>query len=571
MLVLWSEKMSYLRYCHIKILLFLIILLLSFSAFGATDSDNCLGCHDGMKDFTHGGTTCQDCHSDVTSLPHDERLKKPSCKECHRKTAEEHDAGVHGAAKVECKTCHTTHVITKSRKSCSDCHGDASHSSLPSKNKHLEKLSCLSCHSPVKNSSIKTTLQVKRKGLISKASIDLDGNNTIDISEWDNLQAVLSKTFKSSPIIKKSYFAESDVHAIMKKPQPCKACHIDRQLFGQAKLFIQGAVKFEIFVDPSIFIPEIPSIETYRKTVHGQKGVQCSDCHVSQKNIDDCVCIKCHQDIRKVYKDTVHSQKGAIQCIACHNPHRIRAYKELTAKERLAVCSRCHKDYIQTHTWLPNTTLHFKYLECSTCHSPKSAKSMVFYLSTKKGDKEERVDYKTLESFYGKNILMTPFLDKNKDEVVDSQELTGFFRDVRDRLSGNAFIGSSIIVTRVHHDYSVKRQKERICATCHSDQAPFYESMFFVLPEDGFHMYVPVKGTILSAMPISVFVDMSLLGQQKATWADVKGLFTLKPGEFAPYAKELGFKWIDLIAIGLGAIIIFFILVHTLVRIIIRK
>jgi pilus assembly protein TadC len=196
---------------------------------------------------------------------------------------------------------------------------------------------------------------------------------------------------------------------------------------------------------------------------------------------------------------------------------------------------------------------------------------MVFYLSARKGDLEEIVSYKILENLFEKNVRIAPLLDKNRDEVVDSRELTNFLTDVRKRLAGNVFIGSSIVVTRVHHDYSQKRQRERICATCHSETAPFYESMSFILPENGYHTYIPLKGTILSAIPVSVFIDVSLLGEQKATWSDVKGFFLLKPGELPHYAKELGFKWIDLIGIGLSFLILFFILIHIFARIAAKK
>ncbi|MGD9576978.1 MAG: cytochrome c3 family protein [Syntrophorhabdus sp.] len=552
------------------VLLFIFFLFLPSSTLGAISSDECLGCHDTFKDFFHGGTTCQDCHKDIVSLPHEEKLKKPSCNACHEGAAKLHAAGIHKIAKVECKSCHNAHMVDKGRKSCTDCHKKVPHRLLPSKEKHLEKLECHACHGTAKKSTVRLELQVSDRALISKESIDLDKNNKIDMSEWDNLQAILQKKAKKYSL-NRVYTTDTDVHGVMKKPHACKTCHIDRQLFHQARLHVSGAVKFEIPVDPSIFIPEIPSIESYGQTVHGRKGVRCSDCHESQKSIDDSVCINCHKDVHGIYKNTVHAQKGATHCTDCHNPHRIEAYKELEAKERVAVCSRCHKDYIQTHTWLPNTILHFNYLECSTCHSPESAKSMVFYLSTRKGDKKEIVSYKTLESFYGKNVLMTPLLDKNGNEIVDSQELRDFFIDVKKQLADNAFIGSSIVVTRVHHDYSVKRQKERICTTCHSDKAPFYESMFFVLPENGYHVYIPVIGTILSSIPVSFFLDISLLGEQKATWSDIKGFFALKPGELAQYSKELGFKWIDILGIGLGLVILFFVLIHLFTRLLTKK
>jgi predicted CXXCH cytochrome family protein len=447
----------------------------------------------------------------------------------------------------------------------------ASHSSLPSKEKHLAALTCISCHGNAKTSVIKVKIQAKGGGIIQRGAVDLDGNNTIDAGEWDNLQALLGKNLKGTYSISKDYAVGADIHGVMKKPQACKTCHTDRQLFNQARLQFKGATQFEIPVDPSIFIPDIPPIDSYQKTVHGRKGVRCSDCHVSQEKIDDYACIRCHKEIYGVYKHTIHVQKGATQCTHCHNPHRIEAYKELSAKERLAVCSRCHKDYIQTHAWLPNTILHFNHLECSTCHSPESAKSMVFYLGAKKGDQEEILSYESLENLFEKNVRIAPLVDKNRDELIDSRELTNFFTDVRKRLVGNVFIGSSIVVTRVHHDYSQKRQRERICATCHSEIAPFYESMFFILPENGSHTYIPLKGTILSSIPVSVFIDVSLLGEQKATWSDVKGFFFLNCDEFPHYAKELGFKWIDLIGIGLCFVILFFILIHIFARLLVKK
>jgi predicted CXXCH cytochrome family protein len=556
---------------HCKGLIVLILFLLPLPVFGAVNSGKCLLCHNKYKGFVHGNVACEDCHKDATSLPHNNKLAKPSCGACHPKIEKEYSKSIHGTKKVECKGCHDVHFVDKGKKSCNECHDKISHISLLSREKHLAALGCLACHSLPASSSIKVNILAKDKGLIKKESVDLDRNSTLSLSEWDNLQSLLQQSAIGDYKIQKEYPIVGNVHTITKEPQPCKSCHNDRRLFKQAQLQFNGAVPFKIPVDPSIFIPEIPDLDSYRKTVHGEKGVRCSDCHVSQKSIDDSVCIKCHKDIYKVYRNTVHAQKGATKCTDCHNPHRIEAYKELNAQERVAVCSPCHKDYIQKHQWLPNTRLHFDHLECTACHSPESAKSIVFRLSARKGDKEEIITYKTLENLYGKTIAMTLLVDKNRDEVMDSRELTDFFTDVRKRLAGNAFIGSSIVVTRLHHDYSGKRQKERICASCHSEAAPFYEAMFFVLPEDGYHRYFPVKGTILSAIPVSVFIDMSLLGGQKATWADVKGFFALKPGEFTHYAQELGFKWIDIIGISLGFVIVFFILFHILARLSVKK
>jgi predicted CXXCH cytochrome family protein len=553
------------------VVVLLFLFFFPFSAFSAISSEECLGCHDGFKTFIHDGIACQDCHNDAISLPHKEQLAKPSCSTCHQAKAKTHTNSIHGIKKVECSGCHKVHAGDKGKKTCNDCHAKAEHRNLPFNEKHLAALSCVSCHGIAKTSVIKVKIQAKDGGIIQRGAIDLDGNNMIDAGEWDNFQALLRKNMKGKYSMSRNYTTDVDIHGVMKKPQACKTCHIDRQLFGQARLQYTGSVQFEMSVYPSVFIPNIPSIDLYKKTAHGRKDVQCIDCHLTQTNINDAVCIQCHEDIYGTYKHTVHARKGATQCTDCHNPHRIEPYREVNAKERLAVCSRCHKDYVQKHNWLPNTTLHFNHLECSTCHSPESTKSMVLYLSTSKGDLEEILSYENLEKLFEKDARITLLLDKNGDGVIDSRELVNFFADVRKKLAGKAFIGSSIIITSVYHDYSVKRQKERICGTCHSEKAPFYESIFFILPEKGYHMYIPVKGTILSESPVSVFIDISLLGEQKVTWSDVKGLFFLKRGEFPRYAKELGLKWIDIMGMGLALIILFFILIHIAVRIFVKR
>ena len=133
----------------------------------------------------------------------------------------------------------------------------------------------------------------------------------------------------------------------------------------------------------------------------------CADCHKSQKRISEgwsenaTVCVKCHQQVEKTYKGSIHSKNGATHCVDCHNPHRIKSYKELNADERVAVCSRCHKDYLRKHGWLPNTSLHFEYLECATCHSPRSEKSMVFYFARKTAGKKIPLSYDQLIALYG--------------------------------------------------------------------------------------------------------------------------------------------------------------------------
>ena len=62
-----------------------------------------------------------------------------------------------------------------------------------------------------------------------------------------------------------------------------------------------------------------------------------------QAKVTDQVCVNCHQTTYNVYKGTAHAASGVTACTDCHNPHNIKTYKELNARERLNVCSRCHK------------------------------------------------------------------------------------------------------------------------------------------------------------------------------------------------------------------------------------
>jgi len=119
-------------------------------------------------------------------------------------------------------------------------------------------------------------------------------------------------------------------------------------------------------------------VKRFSSSVHAITGIGCKECHdvhflnkTAKQRIDAPVCVRCHKETCAVYDNSVHCKKGAVSCTGCHNPHNIKTYKELNANERMAVCSHCHKDYIEKHGWLPNTALHFNYLECTTCHSPR--------------------------------------------------------------------------------------------------------------------------------------------------------------------------------------------------------
>jgi len=560
----------------ISIMLAIILVLLALfspSLNAAVTPDECLDCHEAYRKSNHGKASCVDCHNDITAFPHREKLVKPLCKECHKETSALYAKSIHGAGGLSCKECHAVHFLDKDKKDCLFCHKKVAHDSLPSKEKHLESMGCTACHGTKRGGSAKVQLRVhvSKGGAIGKEMIDPDKNSVIDRAEFDHLLAYLEKNHKDLYTMRKSYSVPGDVHGVAKKALQCDECHGEGNIFKEARLRLSGVSSHTFRADPKILIPELPSIKDYKATVHGKKGIACSDCHISQERISDDTCLKCHKEVYGVYKNSVHTKKGAALCTDCHNPHSITAYREYNAKQRVDVCARCHKDYLEKHTWLPHTRLHFNYLECSTCHSPESQKSIVFYIGKRSDGKKQALTYRDISDAYSSHVDLKKIIDADGDNLVISQELSDFFLGLQKKFREELFVGGSIIVTKVHHDYSEKGTKHKVCTTCHSHNAPFYDSMYLILPDAEDQLYIPVKGTTLGAAPISVFTDLSLLGEERVTINDIKMLFGVGDKGRSGQAPELGFKWIDLLGIALFAIILIFIMLHIIARIFLKR
>lgn len=549
--------------------LIFLVLLFPLTIQGATvPSDMCYACHDTYKKTHHGNISCTDCHRDISDLPHGEKLEKPECVKCHGAIPPSYKRSIHASKNMGCTDCHDAHLPSEKKKDCLQCHTNPRHPTLPSAKKHLSALTCNACHGTVQKSYINAGITVKKGKSFAKSTIDPDNNNNLDKQEWNNFLGLLQKNGYK---IDARYSAKSDVHTVKKRATTCNACHTGGPLFRKASLKVSGAGPFDVSVDPEVFIPDLPSIERFKKAVHGVKGVQCSDCHTSQTKVSDKVCIDCHKATYNVYKGAGHASSGATVCTDCHNPHNTKTYKELNAKERLNVCSRCHKDYIAKHKWLPNTSLHFDYLECSTCHSPESVKSIAFSFNYREDGIKKAVTYKDMKNLFPDTANIPFLIDMNRDRSVTSQELSDFFVGLKKRLNKDLFVGSSLIVTRVHHDYSSPSSKAKVCSTCHSEEAPFYESMYLVVPEEEKYAYLPVRGTTLSALPTHLFVDLSLLGEEKIKNSDIQKLFSLSGEERIALIKELGWKWIDFFGITFFGIALIGIILHAVGRIIWKR
>jgi len=554
------------------IFLYIFIILCPLFLHASIPNEDCLGCHEKYAEFKHGKTTCSQCHKDIASLPHEDKLKRPVCNTCHGPVVDTYKKSIHSKKNLSCKDCHNVHFTSKDKKTCVSCHQDIAHKRLPVAERHLKHLDCLVCHGKPQQAEIFVDIDTEKKDVAKKENIDRDRNGLIDHIEWDNLRSILKKELKGKEDIKKSYAVKiGDSHLITKTPVTCKSCHNDKAIFKKARLTIKGRTAYSIPLDINILIPELPSIEDYRHTVHGKKGIRCADCHVSEKAISDETCIKCHESLYSVYKDTAHSEKGASQCTDCHNPHHVKSYKDLNVYERVNICVRCHRNYLEKHRWLPNTVLHFRYLECTSCHSPGSKKSMLFNFVVREEETTKPLQYQDMERVFGKDVKMVHMIDTNRDGMVLYDELIDFFNEIKKRLNKEIFIKSSIIVTNPYHNYSQKNLKNKVCNECHSEDAPFYESMLISVPEKTNMVYMPVKKTVLSAFPTSIFIDMCLLGEGKIRPKEIRAIIKANWNDKVRLIDELGFKLIDFIGITLALIILAGVAVHIILRIVVKK
>ena len=137
----------------------------------------------------------------------------------------------------------------------------------------------------------------------------------------------------------------------------CASCHADPDFLARHR------------------IPFARPVEAYARSVHGRASAAgnggaatCSDCHgthaikpardpesrINHWNVPR-TCGACHQDIAKVYADSVHAQgvargeSGAPVCTDCHGEHAILAPGEPDslvnpARVSSVTCGRCHSD-----------------------------------------------------------------------------------------------------------------------------------------------------------------------------------------------------------------------------------
>jgi cytochrome b subunit of formate dehydrogenase len=251
---------------------------------------------------------------------------EPGCFSCHGSAAdavepklvvdvESWKRTVHGAADVDCGTCHAGHEDFPHKASnpatvCGDCHSDAVEGLAASVHRHADdggtRPECRSCHGPV------------------------HGMRGVDDA--------------ASPANPKRLAAT------------CGVCHADPALGARSGIKL------------------VQPIAAYAASVHarsiesGGKAANCSSCHgsheiraaddprsrVNRKNVP-ATCGQCHGEVARTFESSVHGRaaargvREAPVCTDCHGEHRIlgpadKGSPVYASNVPKMACGRCHGD-----------------------------------------------------------------------------------------------------------------------------------------------------------------------------------------------------------------------------------
>ncbi len=571
--------------------------------------------YDRFRSSVHRNLRCVDCHTEIKEIPHPQRMGLPNCAKCHKGVMEQYTNSKHAkVSKRLCFECHNPHTTvsfkTLSRedriKICLQCHKKDGHRWLPQRASHFHYLECTTCHAPLAKKALflyfsTTTKDGKRAPLTYRElkkfateymgdvlkAIDFDQNGVVELHEIKRFLAKLKEGGIKSPSLEEEILITKPYHNYTNDVQhikDCTMCHTSKAPF-YSKILLKVPEKKgrwqTIQVKRSVIakMPPIPTKDYYYSTVHGRNGVECVDCHADMtvlrkregfkvKELGIPVCEQCHEDIMKEYKQSLHYKVSKKVCFSCHDPHSSIPFKQLDAKQRKAICEKCHKHAEARHDWLPQKKIHFRYLECTMCHSPRAQKGIVFYIRAfyKKG-KEKRLSYKNISELLGKEKPnLVKLLDKDRNGLVEDREILSFLKLLNASKKKYGWkkidLGVNVLVLKPSHNFTDRGTKAKDCAICHSRHAKFYSRLILELPELGGSIRtLPLEKDVLVAIhPIPVTSDFYLLGESRISKQDIS--------DFLYVVRKIGYKWLDIIGLLFLVGGIAFVGIHGILRII---
>lgn len=147
--------------------------------------------------------------------------------------------------------------------------------------------------------------------------------------------------------------------------ETCLACHSQPNL----------SMKLDDGTDVGLYVPE----EVYQKSIHGEQGYACVQCHTAVGNYPhppfsaadsrdrslklNLVCSRCHADKFELTNDSVHARaleagnRSAAVCTDCHGSHAVQRLTDPTSGELTPAarqwipltCANCHFEIYQKY------------------------------------------------------------------------------------------------------------------------------------------------------------------------------------------------------------------------------
>ncbi len=159
----------------------------------------------------------------------------------------------------------------------------------------------------------------------------------------------------NSPAIWRVFFAAvcplatlaTPVLLLAQEAEDCQMCHEDEELTK-----IRDGRVVSLYFD----------LPTYQRSIHGQEGFTCIDCHQDlagadfphAEELESVDCAMCHDDIAELYMASLHGQahqrgeKLAPECWDCHTAHEILPNEDKKSQVNKYnipfMCGRCHKE-----------------------------------------------------------------------------------------------------------------------------------------------------------------------------------------------------------------------------------
>jgi hypothetical protein len=303
----------------------------------AQANSDCLACHAdaGMQDASghsisvdehkfgasiHGVLQCTNCHANIKGYPHPDKIAPVKCDTCHADEAKGLAGSVHS---------------NEAEHPCTSCHGDA-HSIFPKTDPRSAVYplnvpkTCSACHS---NDGM-----AKKHGLDSVYPSYIDSIHGFALTKEGLLVAANCQSCHGSHHILSRKDPASQTYKA-NVPATCGKCHAG-------------------------------ITENYLSGVHGKavaKGNMnapvCSDCHTAHAILQPTeaefrsqstpICGSCHKDKFSTYRDTFHSQLGALggyvetaRCWDCHGAHDVLPASDprspIAPANLVTTCGRCH-------------------------------------------------------------------------------------------------------------------------------------------------------------------------------------------------------------------------------------